>query len=298
MNKVLGGINLNDNRIIDINNLCKSYNNFSLDNISFSLDKGYVMGFIGANGAGKSTTIKLMMNIIKKDSGSIKLFGMDNLENEIEIKNRIGFVYDENFYFEDFTIQKMKDLIAPFYSKWDDEAFIRYTKDFDLDPEKKIRKLSKGMKTKFSLAMALSHNADLIIMDEPTAGLDPVFRREMLDILHYIMEDENKGIFFSTHITSDLDKIADYITFIDSGKIIFSKSKEEIDDTYYVIRGAKQLIDEHIKEILIGYKENSFGFEGLTKNSQIVREFLGDEVILEKASLEDIMIGYKRHKGR
>lgn len=284
---------MENNYILKVKNLCKTYKDFSLDNISFSLEKGYVMGFIGTNGAGKSSTIKLIMNMIKRDNGIIEVFGKDNLEHEVEIKDRVGFVYDENIYFEDFTIEAMKNLICPFYSKWDDKQFYKYIKEFDLDPKKKIKKLSKGMKTKFSLATALSHNAELIIMDEPTAGLDPVFRRELLEILHYIMEDENKGVFFSTHITGDLDKIADYITFINNGKIVFSESKEKIDETYFIVRGPRECADEYIKNLLIGYKENSFGFEGLTTSPKAIREILGENIILEKASLEDIMIGHK-----
>ena len=280
--------------IIEVKNLCKNYKDFKLDNVSFSLERGYVMGFIGTNGAGKSTTIKAMMNLIKRNSGDIKLFGLDNIKDEVQIKDKIGFVYDENFYCEELNIENMKALVKPFYSKWNEDTFKKYLKLFDLDPKKKIRKLSKGMKTKFSLAIALSHEAELIIMDEPTAGLDPVFRREILEILHDLIEDENKGIFFSTHITSDLEKIADYITFIENGKIVFSKSKEEIDDNYCMVRGNKGDIHRLDKSLLIGYKENAFGFEALTKKKRVVNELLGNSVIIEKASLEDIMVNYTR----
>ena len=280
--------------IIEVKNLCKNYKDFKLDNVSFSLERGYVMGFIGTNGAGKSTTIKAMMNLIKRNSGDIKLFGLDNIKDEVQIKDKIGFVYDENFYCEELNIENMKALVKPFYSKWNEDTFKKYLKLFDLDPKKKIRKLSKGMKTKFSLAIALSHEAELIIMDEPTAGLDPVFRREILEILHDLIEDENKGIFFSTHITSDLEKIADYITFIENGRIVFSKSKEEIDDNYCMVRGNKGDIHRLDKSLLIGYKENAFGFEALTKKKRVVNELLGNSVIIEKASLEDIMVNYTR----
>lgn len=280
--------------IIEVKNLCKNYKDFKLDNVSFSLERGYVMGFIGTNGAGKSTTIKAIMNLIKRNSGDIKLFGLDNIKDELQIKDKIGFVYDENFYCEELNIENMKALVKPFYSKWNEDTFKKYLKLFDLDPKKKIRKLSKGMKTKFSLAIALSHEAELIIMDEPTAGLDPVFRREILEILHDLIEDENKGIFFSTHITSDLEKIADYITFIENGKIVFSKSKEEIDDNYCMVRGNKGDIHRLDKSLLIGYKENAFGFEALTKKKRVVNELLGNSVIIEKASLEDIMVNYTR----
>ncbi|MBC8587258.1 ABC transporter ATP-binding protein [Paratissierella segnis] len=172
--------------MLEINNLSKEfvYEKFKLDNVSFKLEPGYIMGFIGPNGSGKSTTIKLIMNLLKKDSGEIKIFGKDHLKYEKEVKDRIGFVYDESHFYETFTIEEMKNVIAPFYSKWDDKLFYDYLKDFDLGPEYKIKTLSKGMKMKFSLAIALSHNPDLIIMDEPTSGLDPIFRREILDVLY------------------------------------------------------------------------------------------------------------------
>ena len=201
--------------MLEINNLSKEfYEGFKLDNISFKLEPGYIMGFIGPNGSGKSTAIKLIMNLLKKDSGEIKIFGKDNIKSEIEIKDRIGFVYDEPYFYDNLTINHMKNIIAPFYSKWDDDLFQKYLRDFELGNDYKIKKLSKGMKMKFALAIALSHHAELIIMDEPTSGLDPIFRREILDILHNIIQDENTSIFFSTHITTDLEKIADYITYI------------------------------------------------------------------------------------
>lgn len=184
------------NKILEVKNLKKEYKDFSVENISFQLDRGYIMGFIGPNGAGKSTTIKLIMNLIKKDAGDIKIFGMDNVRYEKEVKEKVGFVYDENYFYDHVNIETMKKIIAPFYKEWSDETFSKYLRTFDLDPKKKIKNLSKGMKMKFSLALALSHNAELIIMDEPTAGLDPVFRREILDILYDLIQDENKSVFF------------------------------------------------------------------------------------------------------
>ncbi|EET84215.1 ABC transporter related protein [Clostridium carboxidivorans P7] len=182
--------------ILEIKNLRKEYKGFTLDNINFNLPKGFIMGFIGPNGAGKSTTIKLIMNLIKKNSGEIKIFGLDNIKNEKDIKQKIGFVYDENYFYEELTLTEMKNLIAPFYKNWNNAAFNKYMSDFNLPEKKKVKELSKGMKMKFSLAIALSHKAELIIMDEPTSGLDPIFRSEMLDILYSIIQDENKGILF------------------------------------------------------------------------------------------------------
>ncbi len=276
--------------MLEIKNLSKKFKTFELDNVSFKLEPGYIMGFIGPNGAGKSTTIKLIMNLLKKDSGEIKIFGKDNIEFEKEIKNRIGFVYDESYFYEDLTIKQMKNIIAPFYKEWDEKLFNKYISDFDLDLNQKIKKLSKGMKMKFSLAIALSHNADLIIMDEPTSGLDPVFRREILDILYNVIQDEKKSIFFSTHITTDLEKIADYITFINKGKVVFSKSKDEILESYGIIKGGNNLLDTDTRKEFIGLRETKVGFEGLVDNSQKLKRLFGNDVIIERPTLEDIMV--------
>ncbi|MCT4605866.1 MAG: ABC transporter ATP-binding protein [Marinisporobacter sp.] len=276
--------------ILEVQNVNKSFKDFNLKNINFNLEKGYIMGFIGPNGAGKTTTIKLIMNLMKRDSGTIKIFGLDNIKDEQSIKNRIGFVYDENYFYEDINLLEMKKIIAPFYSKWDDKIFNHYISRFNLPLKKKIKNLSKGMKMKYSLAIALSHNADFIMMDEPTSGLDPIFRSELLEILSDLLQDENKGILFSTHITTDLDKIADYITFINKGEIVFSKPKDDLLENYGIIKGPKEMIDQDIKKEFIGIQQNHFGFEGLTQNINRARQIFKDSVIIEKPSLEDIML--------
>lgn len=276
--------------ILEIKNLRKQYDSFTLNDISFNVKKGYIMGFIGPNGAGKSTTIKLIMNLIKRDNGSVKLFGLDNIKHERAIKDRIGFVYDESHFYENFSIKRMGSMIAPFYSKWNQFVFEKYLKDFDLDPKKKIKNLSKGMKTKFALAVALSHDAEFIIMDEPTSGLDPVFRREILDILYSIIEDENKSIFFSTHITSDLDRVADHITFINNGEILFSQEKDIVMENYGLVKGGLNLLNEETKKNFVGIRKNSFGFEALTPNKKEIRKIFRDNILIEKPTLEDIMI--------
>ncbi|MEY8000053.1 ABC transporter ATP-binding protein [Clostridium sp. Mt-5] len=276
--------------ILEINNLSKIYKGFTLDNISFSLPRGYIMGLIGPNGAGKSTTIKLIMNLIRKNSGLIKVFGLDNLKCEKQIKQKIGFVYDANYFYSDLTTTAMKNIICRFYKNWDDKAFNRYMDEFNLSRNKKIKQLSKGMKMKYSLAIALSHNAEFIIMDEPTSGLDPVFRSEMLDTLCSIIQDENKAILFSTHITTDLEKIADYITFLNSGKIVFSDTKDNILDSYGIVKGDKNLLQPDMRNKFIGIRETSFGFEGLTNNSPEIKKLFKDKVIIERATLDDIMV--------
>ena len=278
------------NYILEVNNLKKEFKNFTLDDVSFNLEPGYIMGFIGPNGAGKSTTIKLIMNLLKKNGGNINVFGKDNVKYEKEIKDRIGFVYDENYYYEDLTINQMKSIVASFYSKWDEQQFNYYLHEFELNPKAKIKTLSKGMKMKFSLAIALSHHADLIIMDEPTSGLDPIFRREILDILYSIIQDETKSIFFSTHITTDLEKVADYITFINKGKVVFSKSKDEVLESYAIVKGGTNLLNMDSRKQFIGLRETKVGFEALTDDLERVKRTLGNNIIIERATLEDIMV--------
>ncbi|MBB6216878.1 ABC-2 type transport system ATP-binding protein [Anaerosolibacter carboniphilus] len=276
--------------ILEIQNLSKSYKQFQLKDIFFHLKKGFIMGFIGPNGAGKTTTIKLIMNLLKKDAGAINVFGLDHISHEQAIKNRIGFVYDENFFYEDLTLQEMKKIISPFYANWDEEIFQHYIHVFQLSLKHKIKTLSKGMRMKYSLALALSHHAELIVMDEPTSGLDPVFRSELLDILAELMQDENKAILFSTHITTDLDKIADYITFIHDGEIIFSEEKDTIFEEYCIVKGGKDLLDQDIRKCFIGIRENQFGFEALGKNRDKIRSLFKDHAMIERPSLEDIML--------
>ena len=280
--------------VVELKNVSKTYKEFSLKNVSFNIKKGLVTGFIGANGAGKSTTIKLIMDLIGKDSGEITVFDEDYQKNQISIKERIGFVYDDNIFYEDMTINELKKFIAPAYTKWDENQFQLYIKRFELPINVKIKKMSKGMKMKASLAFALSHHAEFIIMDEPTSGLDPVFRREILDILYDLMVDQDKTIFFSTHITTDLDRIADYIVFIHNGEIEFEKDIHSISEEYAIIKGDTDLLTLDMKQNLIGIRETNVGFEALTNNVKKVRTQLGDEVLIEAATLEDIMYYTKK----
>jgi ABC-2 type transport system ATP-binding protein len=284
------------NEILEVRNLAKNYPGFSLSNISFTLEKGYIMGFIGPNGAGKTTTIRLIMNLIRRNSGEIKVFGLDNIKDELEVKERVGFVYDENHFYNELSVLEMKKIIAPFYSKWDDSVFKDYLDRFELAPRKKIKDLSRGMKMKFSLVIALSHHADLLLLDEPTSGLDPIFRSELLDILAEIIQDENKSIFLSTHLTADLDKIADYITFINRGTLVFCEAKDTIMERYALVKGDNELLDEELKREFVGINQSKYGFTGLTRDVQRVRQVFGSSVLIEKASLEDIMLYTVRGK--
>jgi ABC-2 type transport system ATP-binding protein len=275
--------------ILEVKALRKEYNGFILKDISFQLPYGYIMGLIGPNGAGKTTTIKLIMNLLRKNGGEIKVFGKDNLAHELEIKSRIGFVYDTPVFYEHLTLKQMKNIIAPFYSSWDDAKFHRYMGEFDLPLKKKIKTLSRGMHMKFALALALSHHADLIIMDEPTSGLDPVFRRELLDILSGLIQDERKSILFSTHVTSDLERIADFITFIHKGELVFCRTRDEVFENYGVVKGGKELLTGENDKLFTGIREHKYGIEALTPHLQEARKKFKNGTVIEKATLEDIM---------
>lgn len=283
-------------KILEIKDISKKYSDFALDNVSFNLDRGYVMGFIGPNGAGKSTTIKLIMNLIRKDSGYIKVFGLDSVKDEKAIKERIGFVYDNSYFYEDLTCESMKKIIAPFYKRWDEKLYKRYMDEFSLPRNKKIKELSKGMRMKYSIILALSHNAELIIMDEPTSGLDPIVRAEILDIFREIIQDENKSLIFSSHITADLEKIADYITFINNGKIIFSDEKDSIIESYGIVKGDNELLDGDLEKEFVGVKKSNFGFEALTSNKEKVKKIFGNKVVIERPTIDDIMVYSVRGK--
>lgn len=275
--------------ILEVKGLNKDLFTFEIKDVSFDLKYGYIMGFIGPNGSGKTTTIKLIMNLLKKDHGEIKIFGKDHVKFEKEIKDRIGFVYDGSYFYENLSMRNMKEVIAPFYSKWDEDLFNKYMREFGLDPGRKIKKLSKGEKMKYGIALAFSHHADLIIMDEPTAGLDPIMRRELLDILYEIIQDNKKAVFFSTHITTDLEKIADYITFINKGKIEFSKSIEDVGDSFYIVKGDTGVLDSVDKNNFIGNRITNVGFEALVTDVERIRDKYGEQLVIEKPSLEDIM---------
>ncbi|MGN9160886.1 ABC transporter ATP-binding protein [Clostridium sulfidigenes] len=276
--------------ILYVDNLCKKYKNFKLNNVSLQLPKGFIMGLIGENGAGKTTLIKLIMNLAKKDSGDIKVFDKDNVKFEREIKDRIGFVYDEVCYYDHMSLKENGNMVSMLYSKWDKNKFNYYLNKFELNKDKKLKELSKGMRMKFSLCIALSHGAEFIIMDEPTVGLDPVVRTEVLEELQSLMENENMGVLISTHITSDLERIADYITFIKDGSIIFSKSKDEIMESYKIVKGDCNILTKEVEKHFEGISKNRFGFEGLTSQVDKVREILGDNIVVDRATIEDIMI--------
>ena len=278
---------------IEIKGLTKKYEDFKLDNVDFTVKKGSVMGFVGENGAGKTTTIKAILNLIKKDCGSIKIFGLDNIESEKEIKEQIGVVFDDINFHETLNIKEINIIMKNIYSAWDEKKFFKMTEEFDLPNKKSIKNFSRGMKMKLSISVALSHNAKLLILDEATSGLDPIVRNEILDIFLEFMEDEDHTILVSSHILNDLERIADYITFIHKGKIVFSKEKYELMETHGMLKcgiNDKQKID---KQYIVGERKSSFGYEILVKNIEECRGIYNDMVI-DKPTMEDIVLFYVR----
>ncbi|MBM7599530.1 ABC-2 type transport system ATP-binding protein [Virgibacillus halotolerans] len=275
--------------VLELKNVSKRYEDFSLDNISFILPKGFIMGLIGVNGAGKSTLLKIMMDIVKRDDGEIYIFGKDTRKQMVEIKQDIGFVFDDSHYYGHLNCDQMKQIIAPFYHNWDEETYQSYMKRFGLPTNKKLRTFSKGMKMQYNIAVALSHQAKLIMMDEPTAGLDPIVRRDLLHVLQEVVMNEEVSVLFSTHVTTDLEKIADYITYIHDGNVNFSEEKDLISETYFIVKGDTALLNEQNSAPFVHIEKSRLGFQGLSKDKAEIRLQFGDEVVLEPANLEDIM---------
>jgi ABC-2 type transport system ATP-binding protein len=277
--------------IISVQNLNKKYENFALKNVSLTLEKGYIMGFIGRNGAGKTTTLKTMLNFVHADSGFVSLLGKDYLSNEQACKQKIGFMLGGIFYYPKHSLKAITSVVKSFYNEWDDVEYEGYLSRFDLNPNKKVDDLSTGMKVKYALALALSHHAQLLILDEPTSGLDPVSRDEILELFQQIIEDGEKSILFSTQITSDLEKCADYITYIKDGEIVASREKDEFLDTYRIVKGTGEQLIETLRGKLIGCKKNQFGFSGMIRAADLP---MAGGLEISPANIESIMIYFER----
>lgn len=279
------------NAVLEVKNLNKAYENFSLKDVTFSLNQDCITGFIGTNGSGKTTTIKAILGLVLKDSGKISFLEKDIDKHERKSKNKIGVVLDEGYFYDELTLKEMKNIIAPSYTKWDEQVFLKYIKRFNLNLGQKISTLSKGMRMKFAVALALSHHADLLIMDEPTSGLDPLVRSELIDILLDFMKEPGKSVFFSTHITSDLDKIADMIILIDDGQILIDEEKDALVETHALVKGDNQLINNQTEKLFLNLSQTKYGFEGIThKIDDVCRLMPG--VLMERPTIEDIMLSY------
>ncbi len=277
--------------VLEIKNLSKKYENFALKNINLELQKGTIMGIIGENGAGKSTTIKAILNIITKDQGEIKIFGKDYQANEKEIKEQIGVVLDDSFLSEYLNPTDINKIMKNFYQNWDEDLYFSYIEKFKLPKNKIAKEFSSGMKMKLKIATAISHHPKLLILDEPTSGLDPVARNEILDIFQDFIQDEENSIFLSSHITTDLEHIADYITFINEGEIVLSKTRDELMDDYGIVKCTQKEFEKIGKKDFIKYKKNRYEYDILVENkSEFKKKY--DMEIIDKPTIEDIMLIY------
>ena len=276
------------NNALEIRNLSKTYKDFSLDSVSFTLPAGYIMGFVGQNGAGKTTTIRLILNMADRTGGEVKIFGSDNIKDELTVKQELAAVFDEIFFVDVWRVREVEKAVKGFYNQWDSGRFNGYLNKFKLPPDKKVKELSRGMKLKLMLAVAMSHNAKLLILDEPTSGLDPVARDELLGILREYISDGEKSVLFSTHITSDLEKIADYITLIDNGKVFFTGMKRELEEYFLIVKGGEEALTDALKSQLIGLFSDAAGFSGMLPSSK--SGLLPERVVTETPTIDEILV--------
>ncbi len=276
--------------LLSVQNLCKNYDKFRLKNVSFSLKAGYIMGFIGANGAGKTTTLKSMLGLARKDGGEVRVMGEDFAANELKLKQHIGFMLGGVDYYAKTKIRHITDVARRFYDNWDDAVYQQYMRRFALDANKCPTELSHGMRVKYALVLALSHRARLLLLDEPTSGLDPVARDNLLELFQELIEDGQRSILFSTHITSDLEKCADFITYIENGRIIESRPKDELLAAYRLVKGTAEQL-HGVAPRLIASKKHAFGFTGLMRTEDLTNE---DALSVDEPGIEDIMIYYAK----
>lgn len=277
--------------VIEVSNLSKRFDKFQLKNVNLTLPRGCIMGFIGENGAGKTTTIKLMLNQLRADGGTIRILGLDHKKEEKKLKNDIGVVFDESYFHENIKPKHISSIMKRIYTCWDEALFYQYLNRFKLPADKLTKEYSRGMKMKLSIATALSHHPKLLVLDEATSGLDPVVRNEILDLFLEFIQNEDHSILFSSHITSDLEKVADYITFLHDGEVVFSESKDELLYNYGMLLCGAEDYKRVDKGDIIGHRESRFGHEILVKNKERMKQKYKGFTI-DSISIEEIMLFY------
>lgn len=281
--------------LLELNGVCKDFSEFSLNNISFSLPKGYIMGLVGPNGAGKTTTIQLILNMLERDSGEIFIFGKDNIKEERYVKQHTGIVFDTNIYTDAWTVRDTEKAVSIFYDEWEHNIFKDMIDRFNLPWNKKIKEFSRGMQMKLMLASAFSHNAKLLILDEPTSGLDPLTRSELLEILQDYISDGERSVLFSTHITADLERVADYITFLESGHLFFTGSIDDFRGNYVMIKGKPSDLTPELEKEVFGLRNTSVGFEGIIEAKNAIK-YSG--CVTETATIDDIVVGVSKQEAK
>ena len=278
---------------ISVNNLTKRYPGFCLDNVTFTLPSGCIMGLIGENGAGKSTTIHLLLDLIRRDSGEIFLLGQDNRKNFQQVKEQLGVVLDEACFPEGIHAKDVNCIMKNSYRQWDEALYYGYLRRFQLPEKKPFKEFSRGMKMKLAIAVALSHHAKLLILDEATSGLDPIVRDEILDLFYEFIQEEDHSILISSHITSDLEKLCDYIAFIHRGKLLFCEEKDRLLERYGILHCSKRELEALAPPAVRGYREGSYGVEALVDRTRLPRAFETD-----RAGIEDIIVFMAREGAR
>ena len=284
-----------DTMALAVTGVTKHYDSgFVLDDVTFDLPKGYIMGLIGPNGAGKSTLIKLILNMIRRDHGSIQVLGLDNIIEEEAVKEQLGVVFDSSYLYEQWKVSKVERIVAPLYPAWNGERYRRYLDDFGLggaqNGKKKIKDLSRGMQMKLMLAIALSHDAKLLILDEPTSGLDVLARDELMDMLHAYIEDGEHSVLFSTHITADLERAADFITYITGGRLYYTGPKDEFEESFRIVKGGPDELAQLPAGVVLGSHTYQTGFDALVRSDSLgtVSAAVAD-IVVEPASIDDII---------
>ena len=284
-----------DTMALAVTGVTKHYDSgFALDDVTFDLPKGYIMGLIGPNGAGKSTLIKLILNMIRRGHGSIQVLGLDNIIDEEAVKEQLGVVFDSSYLYEQWKVSKVERIVAPLYPAWNGERYRRYLDDFGLggaqNGKKKIKDLSRGMQMKLMLAIALSYDAKLLILDEPTSGLDVLARDELMDMLHAYIEDGEHSVLFSTHITADLERAADFITYITGGRLYYTGPKDEFEESFRIVKGGPDELAQLPAGVVLGSHTYQTGFDALVRSDSLgtVSAAVAD-IVVEPASIDDII---------
>ena len=276
--------------ILEVKNLTKHYDGFTLDHVSFQVPGGCIMGLVGENGAGKSTTIKAILDLVHKDEGTVTFWGQE-LSGSSDLKEDIGVVFDGISFYETLTPVQVGRILGAAYRRWDDRLYKQYLERFSIPKEKEIKGLSKGMKAKLSIAAALSHRPKFLIMDEATSGLDPVMRDDMLDVFLEFVQDEEHSILMSSHITTDLEKVADYITFIHQGKLLFCKSKDELRYQYGIVRCGAAVFEQMDKSQVLAWRKEDYQWDVLVPDKEKARR-LYKNVVVDDATIDDILLLY------
>ena len=281
--------------ILEVTGLKKIYQNFMLRDVNFTVPEDCITGFIGVNGAGKSTAIHSILNLVQKDAGTIQFRGKDISKNEKAFKDKIGVVFDSGCFYEELSLKEMTELISSSYSHWNESAYKQYMDMFSLHPEQIVGTLSKGMKLKYSLALALSHDTELLIMDEPTSGLDPLMREQFLNILKAYLEPGGRAVFYSTHITADLEKAADMLIMIHNGAIIFEEEKDALLERFRIVKGDTRELSPDMEPLMLHFDKSSYGFTGITDKPEKLKQS-GKDLLFERATAEDIMLAYVKER--